>query len=59
MKLKGIVRIDFIIMKSTPYLIEINSIPGLSTESIIPKQAQEAGYTLSQLFELTIENTMN
>ena len=59
MKLKGIVRIDFIIMKSTPYLIEINSIPGLSTESIIPKQAKEAGYTLSQLFELTIENTMN
>ncbi len=59
MGLKGIVRIDFIIMKTTPYLIEINTIPGLSTESIIPKQAKHAGYTLSELFELTIENTMN
>ena len=46
-------------MKTIPYLIEINTIPGLSTESIIPKQAKQAGYTLSELFELTIENTIN
>lgn len=59
MGLKGIVRIDFIIMNGTPFLIEINTIPGLSPESIIPKQAKEAKYTLSQLFEFTIENTIN
>ena len=59
MGLKGIVRIDYIIMKGTPYLIEINTIPGLSTKSIIPKQAKQAGYSLSELFELTIENTIN
>ena len=59
MGLKGIVRIDYIIMKGTPYLIEINTIPGLSTKSIIPKQAKQAGYSLSELFELTIENTLN
>ncbi len=57
--LKGIVRIDYIIMKEKPYLIEINTIPGLSTESIIPKQAKQAGYKLSELFEITIENTIN
>ena len=57
--LKGIVRIDYIIMKGTPYLIEINTIPGLSTKSIIPKQAKQAGYSLSELFELTIENIIN
>jgi len=57
--LKGIVRIDYIIMKEIPYLIEVNTIPGLSVESIIPKQAKEAGYKLSELFELTIENTIN
>ena len=57
--LKGIVRIDYIIMKVKLYLIEINTIPGLSTESIIPKQAKQAGYKLSELFELTIENTLN
>ena len=52
-------RIDYIIMKEKPYLIEINTIPGLSTESIIPKQAKQAGYKLSELFEITIENTLN
>ena len=46
-------------MNGTPFLIEINTIPGLSPESIIPKQAKEAKYTLSQLFEFTIENTIN
>ena len=40
MNLKGICRIDFIIMNKTPYIIEINTIPGLSEESIIPKQAK-------------------
>ena len=59
LNLKGIVRTDFIIMDNKPYIIEINTIPGLSEESIIPKQASEAGYSLSELFELTIENTMN
>jgi len=59
LNLKGIVRIDFIIMYNKPYIIEINTIPGLSEESIIPQQAREAGYSLSELFELTIENTMN
>jgi D-alanine-D-alanine ligase len=59
LNLKGIVRIDFIIIDNKPYIIEINTIPGLSEESIIPKQAIEAGYSLSELFELTIENTIN
>ena len=59
LNLSGIVRIDYIITKGIPYLIEINTIPGLSVESIIPKQAEQAGYSLSELFELTIENTIN
>lgn len=36
--MKGIVRVDYIISKANvPYLIEINSIPGMSKESIIPQ----------------------
>ena len=49
MDLKGICRIDFIIKDKTPYIIEINTIPGLSEESIIPKQAKELGISLTQL----------
>tara|TARA_B100000959_G_scaffold82001_1_gene87255 strand:+ start:1735 stop:2700 length:966 start_codon:yes stop_codon:yes gene_type:complete len=59
LSLKGIVRIDYIIMQGIPYIIEINSIPGLSEESIIPKQAKQAGYKLSELFEITIKNILN
>lgn len=58
MNLRGICRIDFIIMKNIPYIIEINTIPGLSIESIIPKQAEEDGITLTQLFDNCIETTL-
>ena len=58
MNLKGISRIDFIIMTDIPYIIEINTIPGLSNESIIPKQAKELGITLMQLFDHCIESTI-
>lgn len=59
MNLRGICRIDFIIMNDIPYIIEINTIPGLSEESIIPKQAKEAGISLLELFDSCIENTLN
>ena len=58
MNLKGICRIDYIIMDDIPYIIEINTIPGLSNESIIPKQAKKLGVTLMQLFDHCIESTI-
>ena len=40
--MKGIVRIDYIISKENiPYLIEINSVPGMSKESIIPQMVKK------------------
>ena len=59
MELRGLCRVDFIIMGGIPYTIEINTIPGLSEESIVPKQARKAGILLSELFDICIENTMN
>jgi D-alanine-D-alanine ligase len=41
--MKGIARIDYIINKDrAPFLIEINSIPGMSKESIVPKMLKSA-----------------
>lgn len=55
---RGIVRIDFILTaEGTPYLIEVNSIPGMSSGSIVPKQARAAGLTLGELFDKVIEDT--
>lgn len=56
MKLKGICRIDFIIEKNQPYIIEINTIPGLTEESIIPKQLKVANIKLSDFFDICLNN---
>jgi|TARA_B110000881_G_scaffold68373_1_gene59086 D-alanine-D-alanine ligase len=56
LKLKGLCRIDFIIKIGKPYIIEINTIPGLSEQSIIPKQIKQAGYSLKEVFTICLEN---
>ena len=47
------------IVKNIPYVIEINTIPGLSKESIIPKQIKEAGYKLSEIFDFCLAKSIN
>jgi D-alanine-D-alanine ligase len=47
---KNMARIDFIIKDNKPYLLEVNTLPGLSSASILPKQAKEAGIDLTELF---------
>jgi D-alanine-D-alanine ligase len=46
---KGLVRIDFIINNNIPHLLEVNTVPGMSAESIVPQQIRAAGYTVSQI----------
>ena len=55
---RGVVRVDFIVTpEGRPYFIELNSIPGMSGGSIVPKQVREAGMTLGELYDLIIEDT--
>jgi D-alanine-D-alanine ligase len=56
---RGIARADFIIPHSggRPVMIEINSIPGMSAGSIVPKQAAYMGMTLGELFDMVISET--
>jgi D-alanine-D-alanine ligase len=56
---RGVVRIDFIVKGETPYMIEINTIPGMSSHSIIPQQAAAMGMSLTELFNLIIDETLN
>lgn len=53
---KGIVRVDFIIIGSDPNFLEINTVPGMSAESLIPQQAKAAGIKLDDLYSMVIEN---
>ena len=55
---RGVVRIDFIVTPDgRPYMIEINSIPGMSAGSIVPKQAKAMGMSLGELFDIVLADT--
>jgi len=49
--MKGFSRTDFIIMNGIPHFIEINTNPGLSTQSIFPQQAAYANISFSDLLD--------
>ena len=54
----GVVRVDFIVTPAgKPYFIELNSIPGMSAGSIVPKQARAMGLSLGELYDLIIADT--
>ena len=57
--LRGMIRIDYMIVNNVPYVIEINSTPGLSEQSVIPQQAKNVGITLEELFTTVIEEALN
>ncbi|MBI2601155.1 ATP-grasp domain-containing protein [Candidatus Daviesbacteria bacterium] len=48
-------RIDFIVAEGIPYVLEVNTIPGLTSESLFPKAAQEAGIKFPKLVRTLTE----
>jgi D-alanine-D-alanine ligase len=61
MALRGFVRADYILPAdgSAPVLIEINTIPGMSAESIVPRQLKAAGISMRQFAADLTEATLN
>ena len=59
LKMKGFSRSEFIIVNNEPFMLEMNTIPGLTTESLIPQQAKCAGISLQDLFTNAIEIALN
>jgi len=56
LNLTGMARIDFMICAGNPFVIEVNTVPGLSEESILPQQCKAIGMSLSELFNGLVEN---
>ena len=54
---KGIVRIDFIYdeIKELPFMLEINTVPGQSSASIVPQQVVVMGSTLKEFYSLLLD----
>ena len=58
LKMKGFSRSEFIFKDNKPHLLEINTVPGLTKESILPQQAAVAGISLKNLFTNAIEEAL-
>jgi len=58
LKIPGFSRIDFIVEKNTPFFLEINTIPGMTDQSIFPKQVVLNNFNLKDLFTDIIENSI-
>lgn len=55
LKCRGIARIDYIIEDETPYFLEINTVPGMTAESIVPKQVRAMGQTMPEILGLLVQ----
>ena len=55
LNMRGFSRSEFILVNDEPHFLEMNTVPGLTEESILPQQANEANISLSELFDNAIQ----
>lgn len=51
-------RVDMLIRDGIPYILEINTLPGMTDASLIPKSAKSIGLDYSALLDLIIDTSM-
>ena len=54
---KGIVRVDYIYTEDGLYFLEINTIPGMTSASLVPKMVRAAGMDITSFLSTIIENS--
>lgn len=55
---RGVVRFDYILSNDQFWFLEVNTVPGMTTASIVPKMAIKAGFQLSEFYDLLIEEAL-
>lgn len=55
---RGVTRTDLILHGSRPFVLEINTIPGMTETSLVPQAAAKAGLGFSKLLDKLIELAM-
>ncbi len=51
-------RVDIILRERVPFVLEVNTIPGLTPTSLLPRSAEAAGIPFQQLITLLIEDAL-
>ncbi len=54
LNMSGFTRSEFIFVNDEPHFLEMNTVPGMTEESILPQQAAAAGISLEDIFENAI-----
>ncbi len=58
LKCRGLVRCDYILKDGIFYMLEVNTIPGLSPASIVPQQARAYGWSMEHMLDVVIIDCM-
>lgn len=56
---KAYVRIDIIVSEGVPYVLELNTLPGMTKNSLFPKSAEGANMKYSELLDKIIEYSLD
>lgn len=51
-------RVDMIIEDEVPYVMEVNTLPGMTKNSLLPKSAHAAGIPYNKLLDMIIETSL-
>jgi D-alanine-D-alanine ligase len=55
---RGVVRFDYILSGTELCFLEVNTVPGLTEQSIVPKMARAHGWQVTELFSRMIEECL-
>jgi D-alanine-D-alanine ligase len=58
LKCCGVVRFDYIVDDDDIWFLEVNTVPGMSAESIVPQQAESYGWSYTELTTKIIEDCL-
>ena len=60
LKCGGFSRIDFMVVnEDTPYFMEVNTLPGMTAASLLPKSTASLGYNYEQTLDLLINSSID
>lgn len=50
LQMRSLARVDFMLVNDEPYVIEVNTTPGFSSESLVPKMLKEEGVSIGDFW---------
>ena len=59
LRCEGIIRVDYIVREDEIFMLEVNTTPGMTSNSFVPKMVRAVGGTLREVLTKIIDNKLN